>query len=269
MKIIALLVHDDAGQDARLEAALDLARSLQGHVTCIEIAVPLAAGDPFGGLTPIVTSDELVRENANRARIEMRLQKELVSWDWMDFVGDIAACLARAAAFTDIIVVDRQADHVIPASAGNAAGELLVRTGKPILAVPPGVLGFDPRGQALIAWDGSASANAAMRAAAPLLRLATDITIIEIDDGSVSVSAEEAATYLARHGILATVRPKHPLIGSAGSTLLDQVERSRADYLVMGGYGHSRLRERLFGGVTRTMLSRSPIPLLLRHAPVP
>jgi nucleotide-binding universal stress UspA family protein len=66
---------------------------------------------------------------------------------------------------------------------------------------------------------------------------------------------------------LATVHSPHPLVGSAGKALLERIERDRADYLVMGGYGHSRLRERLFGGVTRTLLSKSPIPLLLAHAP--
>lgn len=267
MKTIALLVHDDAGQEARLQAALGMARAFQGHLICVEIAVPLAAGDPFGGMAPVLTSAELVRESANRARIEARLQEELVGWDWVELVGDIATCLARAATFADLIVVDRDTDALIAIGAARAAGELLVRTGKPILAVPADSLGFDPAGRALIAWDGSASANAAMRAALPLLRHATDVALVEFDDGSVPITAEDAATYLARHGILATVHPPHPLAGNAGKALLERVERDRADYLVMGGYGHSRLRERLFGGVTRTLLSKSPVPLFLAHAP--
>lgn len=268
MKIIALLVHDDDGQEARLQVALDVARAVNGHLTCIDVAVPVRAGVPFGGVTPVLTTAILEREGANRARIEARLEAEIVSSDWVEMVGDIATSLVQISAFIDLMVVDREADRFFSAGVSSAAGEVVVQTGKPILAVPAEARRFGATGHALIAWDGSPSAIAAMRAAIPLLQQAEAVTIIEIDDGSVTTPAEDAATYLARHGILATVHPKHPLAGSAGKTLLAHIEHVRASYLVMGGFGHSRVRERLFGGVTRTMLASSPIPLFLVHAPL-
>jgi nucleotide-binding universal stress UspA family protein len=266
VKIIALLVHDDDGQEARLHIALDVARALNGHLTCIDVAVPVPVGIPFGGVTPVLTAAELEREGANRARIEARLEAEITSSDWIDMTGDIAAALVQISAFTDLIVMDQETDRLFPGRVSGAASDVLFRTGKPVLAVSAEARRFDAGGHALIAWDGSPSAIAAMRAAIPLLRQAGTGTLLEIDDGSVTTQAEEAATYLARHGILATVHPKHPLIGTAGNTLLAQVELLRASYLVMGGYGHSRVRERLFGGVTRSMLASSPIPLFLVHA---
>jgi nucleotide-binding universal stress UspA family protein len=267
VKIIALLVHDDDGQEARLQVALDVARAVNGHLTCIDVAVPVPAGVPFGGVTPVLTTAILEREGANRARIETRLEAEIISSDWVEMVGNIATSLVQISAFTDLIIVDREADRFFPAGVSSAASEV-VQTGMPILAVPAEARRFGAAGHALIAWDGSPSAIAAMRAAIPLLQQAEAVTLIEIDDGSVTTPAEDAATYLARHGILATVRPKHPLIDTAGKTLLAHVEHLRASYLVMGGFGHSRMHERLFGGVTRTMLASSPIPLFLVHAPL-
>jgi nucleotide-binding universal stress UspA family protein len=268
VKIIALLVHDDDSQEARLQVALDIARAVNGHLTCIDVAVPVPAGVPFGSVTPVLTTAVLEREGANRARIEARLEAEIISSDWVEMVGDIATSLVQISAFTDLIVVDREADRFFPARVSSAASEVVVQTGKPILAVPAEVRHFGAAGHALIAWDGSPSVIAAMRAAIPLLHQADAVTLVEIDDGSVTTPAEDAATYLARHGILATVHPKHPLAGSAGKTLLAHIEHLRASYLVMGGFGHSRIRERLFGGVTQTMLANSPIPLFLVHAPL-
>ncbi|HEY0314972.1 MAG TPA: universal stress protein [Sphingomonas sp.] len=267
MKIIALLVHDDDGQEARLQAALDVARAVDGHLTCIHVTVPVAAGVPFGGVTPVLTEDSVAREIANRARIEARLETEFVSRDWIEMVGDMASALVQAAAFTDLFVVDRAVDRILPSRVSGAAGDVLIRSGKPILAVPADARHFASGGHAVIAWDGSASACAAMRAAIPLLRRAAEVTLLEIDDGSVTIPAEDAATYLARHGIMANVRAKHRPAETAGSILLELLDQMRGDYLVMGGFGHSRTRERLFGGVTRTMLADSPVPLFLAHAP--
>ncbi len=266
MKIIALLVHDDEGQDARLAVALDLARAVNGHLSCIEIAVPEPVGVPFGGVASVLTVAELEREGANRSRIEARLEAELVSTDWIEMVGDIATSLVQVSALADLIVLDQDVERLRPSHVSSAASEVLVRTGRPILAVSAQTRGFDAGGHALIAWDGSASAVAAMRAAVPLLRRAHAVTLVELDDGSVTIPADDAAVYLARHGILATVQAERPLRETAGDALLERVRRLRASYCVMGAFGHSRVRERLFGGVTRTMLASCPVPLLLVHA---
>ena len=73
---------------------------------------------------------------------------------------------------------------------GLAASNLIVRTGKPILAVPQAAKGFAANGRAIVAWDGSAQADAALRAALPLLKLATHVTVLEIGDGSIQAPAE-------------------------------------------------------------------------------
>jgi nucleotide-binding universal stress UspA family protein len=267
MKNILLLVHDDTGQEARLQAALDITRALDGHLNCLDVAMmPTVAGDLWvGGGAAVYLPDETETEAVNRAKVEKRLDVEGLAWTWTDAVGDISHCLERAAVLNDLIVLNRQLDGFHYPDMRMAASELVVRTGKPILAVPPAATGFATAGRAIVAWDGSPPSDAALRAALPLLRLASHVTVLEIDDGSVDIPAEEAAAYLSRHDIHPLVVRERSSSGEAGDGLLHAIRQRQADYLVMGGFSHSRAAEALFGGVTRTLLTKSPVPLLLAH----
>ncbi|PBN42916.1 hypothetical protein [Sphingobium sp. D43FB] len=100
MKNVLLLVHEDVGQEARLQAALDLTRALDGHLICLDVAVlPVLAADPYSGDgSAILLQEERDRESRNRARIEERLGKEDVSWDMAAVVGDLASSRPSSAA---------------------------------------------------------------------------------------------------------------------------------------------------------------------------
>lgn len=265
MKNVLLVVHDDVGQEARYQAALDLVRMLDGHLTCLDVAeYPAMVGDDYG-VAAMLLDDERQREATNRSRLEKRLAVEGLPWTWIDTTGSFTNCIADTAGLADIIVVNRRLDSFPIPDMRNIAAETLLKVGKPLLAVPEISRGVKFHGHAMIAWDGSEEAIAALREAVPLLRLAGRVTIFEVDDGSVTQPSEEAAAYLARHDIPSTVRPKHPALLGAAREILKQVELSRPDYLVMGAFEHGRFHEAVFGGVTRTMLTESPIPLLLAH----
>jgi nucleotide-binding universal stress UspA family protein len=104
-----------------------------------------------------------------------------------------------------------------------------------------------------------------MRLAVPLLRRATYVHLVEVADDNPGAPASEAATYLARHGIATEVHD-WPAKGRRTSTaLLHAVAELDARYLVMGAYGHSRLRETVLGGVTRDLIQSTSVPLLLAH----
>lgn len=267
MKNILLLIHEDAGQEARLQAALDVTRAVNGHLTCLDVSVVIPMVGADVGVSGGAVLIELERENeaGNRSRIYPRIAKEDVSWDWIDTTGYLEPALEQAAGLADLIVVNRQLDAFpLPDMRALAAG-LVVKSGKPILAVPDRVTGFDAGGNALVAWDGSPQSSAALTAAVPLLRLAGSVTIVEVDDGSVKAGAEEAAAYLSRHGIHAMIVRAATEGDDAGTVLLAKANSEKFSYLVMGGFGHSRFAEALFGGVTRRMLTESQIPLFLAH----
>lgn len=266
MKTILLLVHEDAGQDARLKVAIDVMRAVDGHLVCLDLVVPVPASDPFGGIWPVVSEREQLREWSNRRKVAEWLTLNDVAADWIEAIGDPAECLVRASALSDLLIIGSAGEHGAFSDGTALAADVIVRTQRPVLAVPETATGIDVAGHALIAWDGSRDAVAAMRAALPLLRRAQATTLLEIDDGSIETPAEDAAAYLGRHGVLAEVRPRHLLVQTAGTIILEESRRNAIDYVVMGGFGHSRIREALFGGASRTMLSRSKVPILLVHS---
>lgn len=267
MKNILVLMHDDAGQEARFHAALDLTRALDGHLICVDVAVmPVSIGvyADVGG-TALLMAGEDQRESENAARMQARLQAEDVPFSWVDECGFLNPCMRDAAGMADLVVLNRALDRIDYPHMLELVGELVVKTGKPIVAVPETARRFDAFGPALVAWDGSQGAEAALRAAVPLLAHAGSVTILEIDDGSLKQPATEAAAYLSRHGITSIVRRERSRIDLPSTIILDTIGAIGAAYLVMGGFGHSRFVEAALGGVTRRMLKECPVPLFLAH----
>ncbi|KQQ13264.1 universal stress protein UspA [Methylobacterium sp. Leaf123] len=140
----------------------------------------------------------------------------------------------------------------------------LFKSGRPVIAVPPGHAGFSGR-RIIVAWDGSAQAARAANDAMPFLRAAEAVEIVSIGDAAElrdSVPGAEFAPHLARHGVNVTVNDL-PVSGSIGDTLRSQAGLFRAEMIVMGAYRHSRARQLFFGGVTRALLRSCPVPLFL------
>lgn len=265
MKTVLLLVHDDEGQDARLEAALGITRALGGHLSCIDVTPsPIIAGDLYVGFgEAAILSDERDSEAKNKAAVTDRLSREDVSWSWADATGDIASCVTAAARLADLIIMNRALDeHRVPDMRAIAT-RILAHTHAPVVAVPPALERFE-FDRALVAWDGRSSAAAALRASVPLLMLAKEVEIFTACDGDGGPDPADAALYLSRHDI----RAKPHVTARAGrrvdECIAAECERWRADYIVMGAYGRGAWRE-TFGGVTRRMLADSDIPLLLCH----
>lgn len=268
MKNILLLVHDDAGQEARLQAALDITRALGGHLACIDVTpYPVVAGNTVMGYgESVVVFDERDSEAKNKAALTDRLAREDVSWSWVDVMGEMAASVLGAADLADLIILNRALDGYPLPNMRDITSRIVARTNAAVLAVPETLdrFAFD---RALVAWDGGRSAAAALRVAVPLLALAKEIEIFaacEEDEGEERNEPEKAATYLSRHGIHAAVKIVEKMENRADMLIARESDTWSANYIVMGAYGRGRLRE-TFGGVTKRMLSDSKLPLLLGH----
>ena len=268
MKNILLLAHDDEGQESRLQCALDLTRALGGHLQCLDVTrQPVFMQDyasTAGGMIALV--DEEQREAANAERLKARLAEEDVCWDLVVADGDIANALVQHATLADAIVVSgRGALGEVP-DMMEVASDTVMRTRGVVLVVPPATKALNLSGPMLVAWDGSPAASAALKAAVPVLLLASNVILYAIDDEDRDLRCEEAARYLSRHGIEAEIERKD----SEGILTQDiyirgACERHRATLCVMGAYGHSRQLQSLFGGVTRGMLVKSECPLMIAH----
>jgi hypothetical protein len=143
----------------------------------------------------------------------------------------------------------------------------LFSTGRPVLLVPecadPGMA----NGRVLIAWNGSVEASHAVAAALPLLTQAEDVIVLTIPGHGVEPGlAGRLVTYLQWHGVQASVlRPGSGGANSMSGALFEAIEKTKANLLIMGAYTHSRMRERFFGGVTKHVLNKVEIPVLMAH----
>jgi nucleotide-binding universal stress UspA family protein len=266
MKNVLLLVHEDAGQESRFQAALDITRALDGHLTCLSVSiVPIILSDVYAvSVEAALFEDEQARAAENRKTLEARLEREDVPWNWIDDVGNPAQSLKRHAGMADIIVVSRKLDSEFLPDTLHIASEVVIGSDKAVVAVPETARGFEAAGHAMIAWDGSDEAVKAMQSAVPLLQLARTVTIVEIG-GAKGKLAEEAATYLSRHGIAAVVVRRRARGEATADVLIAEAKGESADYVVMGAFGRSRLVEAILGGVSRQMLSESPVPVVTAH----
>lgn len=270
MKTVLLHIHEDKGQEARLQAALDVVRAFEGHLTCLQ-ATPhdgYVVGDPFGGVYAFPEIIAKVREveDAERQRIEARLASEGINWDWLHYDGSAAQVITDRARLADLIVLSQP-----PLEAGEGeplpiAADVALHVQPPVLAVPSTGRGLDCNGIAMVAWNGSAEAANALRQSLPLLKRASAVKIVTVgEEGSNDYPSIGACTYLARHGIDAELSERRQIGDSIAETLAEAALSLGAAYVVMGAYGRSRLREWILGGVTRELLRKSDMPLLLAH----
>lgn len=267
MKNILTLVHADAGQEARFQVALDLARAVDGHLLCVNVVVPpVPVIEAFSRAGLQLATDEARDVSAsNRSTLLDRLAVEGMPFDWFEDIGTIVSCLAKSADFADLIILNRNLTIGTP-HMDRLVADVLVETGKPVLAVPEQQRALRVHSAcAMIAWDGSHAAIHAIEAAAPILRLASDVTIVEVDDGSKGASSEEAARYLCRYGIKPAILRISGGDDYVPPLLLAHATTLHADYIVMGGFGHWRLIEQMIRGNSHWILGTTHVPLFMVH----
>jgi nucleotide-binding universal stress UspA family protein len=268
MKTILLHVQDDAEQTGRLGVAIDLARASAGHLVCVQAAqVEALAGDPYGamfGLTDVINAVH-ERERQARLHIEARLREAGISWEWRQFDGGVVDTLIAESRLVDLILISQPGPRGRREQPPSLVGDVVLHCRAPVLMVPTGWERLDRAGNAVVAWNGSAEAAQALRLALPLLQHAGSVHIVEVSDDAAGVAATAAVAWLARQGIPAE-RHVWPAKGRAVSVaLLHATSELGATCLVMGAYGHSRLRETVLGGVTRELINAATVPLLMAH----
>jgi nucleotide-binding universal stress UspA family protein len=185
--------------------------------------------------------------------------------EWRVSNDDPAAALGVSARYADLVIAG-QPEPEDPF--GQAfAGELVLGAGRPVLFVPYAGRFPDAGKRVLVAWNASREAARAVRDALPLLARADAVQVVAFEPGGEhgETPGADIALYLARHGVRATAaRDVAPGL-DIGSRILSRAADAAADLIVMGAYGHSRLRELALGGATRTLLEAMTVPVLMAH----
>ena len=282
-----ILVALDSAPAARgrIELAAALAERFGAHLIGLHAALAAEAPRRRGYFDYFDHSllDPLYREyrekieaEAERARalFEEIASRHGVSAEWRTASGYPSEVTALNGRYVDLIVLgqldpdDPQAMLFRPLPEEVALG-----VGRPILVVPYAGSWEEIGRRVLVGWDASREATRAVNDAMPLLAGAQTVTILAVDpaDGSAGpaghgeVPGADIALHLARHGVAATTEATVSAGIGAGNALLSRASDLEADLLVMGAYGHSRVRELLLGGATRTVLESMTLPVLMAH----
>ncbi len=184
--------------------------------------------------------------------------------------GEASEGVSLLGRVTDLIVIGRTDLDAKGASVTPDFPEfVMMNSGRPVLIIPPGYEKDTVGKKAMICWNASRESIRAVVDALPLLKKAdlVQIAMFNIDeeaDMDAAVAGADIAEYLGRHGVKVEVLPAQKS-RKIGDSVLELAEQQGTDLLVMGGYGHTRFREFLLGGVTRTVLEESKVPVLMSH----
>jgi nucleotide-binding universal stress UspA family protein len=274
-----ILVHLDAGarRTERLELALALADRYDAHLVGLFALGAMSLPSyvrPDASQLLVAEQARQRADAASRAEAEFRTAAARhgdVKAEWRVSHEDALEAMRVNARYSDLVVVG-QRERDTERETGIAPGfvdELVLSCPRPVLVVPYAGHFSGAGKRALVAWNASTEASRAVAGALPLLASADRVNVVVFEPGSPGDHGEEpgadAALYLARHGVKATVsRYLNPSI-DIGSQILTRAADMSVDLIVMGAYGHSRLRELVLGGATRTLLESMTVPVLISH----
>jgi nucleotide-binding universal stress UspA family protein len=270
MRSLLLHIQDDDCFEARLQVALDIGRAFGSHLTCVQ-PIPYdfsAPGDLYGTMAAELLPT--LRDNAAKlqTRIEARLADEGVPWNWVQQLDAAGRLLLAHAALSDLVVLGAR-ELGGGKGASGLAGQIAIHANTPVLAVPENARGFDVATPAVVAWNGSVESSHALRAAVPLLKRASAVFLVSVEEQreaqDYDLPPTEGAEFLSRHGIACEMVDLPQQDGSISGALRQAAEVRKAGCLVTGAYGHSRLREVVLGGTTRGLLRDPAVPLFLCH----
>jgi nucleotide-binding universal stress UspA family protein len=245
MVIKDILVHVDTTPSCedRLALAADVAERFDARLTGVGLADDIAAQEMFVA----------------------QLDKAKVAGEWQAATGDLVAFITDRAKASDVVVLGQP---MPVSSALDAPEDVILGCGRPVLIAPYAWHFIGRIGAiALVAWNGSREATRALHDALPLLAGAAVVTLFSVnpDPDEDWMLDGELVRHLARHTIEATEEKVSPKGVTTSEAVLSRIADVNADLLVMGAYGHSRLRETILGGMTRDMLQRAKVPILMSH----
>ncbi len=296
LRDIVVVLDGSAPSEIRLDIAVALAQQHDAHLTglsALTLLMPPRAVVPphsnpematqpasqlltWGAVLHPLHSPEAERQAAEKAeRIEAAFRERLrlsgLQGDWRVASGKVSETVVCYARHADLIILGQvDPDHPPPPGGRQLVEDVLMTSGRPILLIPY-VGRFETLGtKVLVGWNNSREATRAVNDAIPLLAKAVSVTILEADPIGGKPGTDEASSacitrHLARHGISVKTARTVTAGTSAPDVLLSYASDVSADLLVVGNYGHSRLRELILGGVTRELLRHMTLPVLMSH----
>ena len=267
IKDIAVHLTGSVEDEVRLAYAETISERFGAHITGLYVhMLPEVVGaDPAGmvGMEMWFEQSNALAEETFK-RLKGRFERLNMPHDVRQldvFSGTAGQALTAEARAADLFIATRP--YGDPADAVHMEVSVLFGSGRACLFVPPKSVAPNNFATVVVAWNGSREAARAVAEAMPFLKQASQVIVVTVRDGDGAEFGGDIARHLSRHDISAVIGTADAGMDGSGEALLGEVRRVGADLLVMGGYGHSRFREWVFGGATRHVLSHADIAVLM------
>lgn len=275
MSYKTILVHVDQSRHLGLRVAAAASLAVADNAHLIGVAMTGISRFAYQSGAPTLAAHlETLRARAAGALAEFEALARglgVASFETRLVDDDAAGGISVQARYCDLVVVGQTDLHEpSPAVLPDFPEYVLMHCGRPLLIVPRAGAAPFAADKILVAWDASMEATHAVAGALPLLRRAGRVDLVVFNPDPQAEEAHGAqpgadiALYLARHGIAVEVAAQHTE-ADIGAALLAKAAALSSELIVMGGYGHSRLREIVLGGTSRTVLDAAAVPVLMAH----
>jgi nucleotide-binding universal stress UspA family protein len=263
------------GQDPAGTYAISVAEMFEAHLVGIAVSYePVIPGTVMGGVPPEVIEGQRAesnkRANAAIARFEQAAKRTGISMESRVITASVSGAadqIGRIARRFDLAVVGQPGRK--PSLPDQVVDEgVLFESGRPVVFVPFVQTSGVKLDRIMVCWDGSRTASRAVADAMPFLKKARQVEIVIVSGKPArddELPGADLGQHLARHGLNVGVKRITSPDIDVPSTILSHAADTSADMIVMGGYGHSRLREFVLGGVTRGLLESMTVPVLMSH----
>ena len=278
VKTILIALNEVSRAKQICSIAAELAIKSDAHVVGVFI-IPAVEVYPAAGMQLSAQVFEGHREfylkhaKTVKAVFDEEMRRQEVAYEWRQVESDtsqIADAMVQHAFEADLVIVPQKQEDSVSGVETDFTERVILESGRPILVIPTYGEFSDIGKQVLVAWNGTREAARAVFDAIPLMKQAENVTVSWLNSKETlpedeTLAGSELATTLARHDIKASSETFPTGELGAGDALLSQASDVGADLLVMGAYGHSRIREYVFGGATRTVLETMTLPVLMSH----
>lgn len=268
-RTILLQMFEDPNLDQRLAAAVGLAERFHAHLVGLTVApspvMPFGYGEAAAYVGPEIFEAQREANHAIAERLHAAFDKALAATSlssiWRDEEGDPPSLYSRAAHTVDLVVTGQEVGDALDAIAPNVTEYLVTEAGGPVLMLPASGLGEIKASKVVVGWNGSKESRRAVADAMPFLKAAETVWLATVGDPE-AVSYDRAKRMLGRHDITVEDLVIEDSGQEAGAVILERAQSLDANLLVMGAYGHSRLRELILGGATRHVLHNATMPVV-------
>lgn len=276
VKVVLVRLDGTSADELRLAASDSLARLFGAHLVGLVLNILPEPGLAETGVSVDFWTSLLDKARERGKELEAGLAKRLRAIDpsaelrrFDVYAHEQARVAAREARTADVFLALRLSDIDKTVELHDVVEEVLFDSGRHLFLVAEQTAYDRGFGHAIIAWNRSREAARAVAEALPYLAKARTVTVVVINQGTApdlpATQGNELIHYLRYHGISASVHVARERVPDPSSALLGVIAEQEADLLIMGGYGHSRLREWLLGGVTYSLLRKSPVSLIIAH----